>query len=140
MLSQPECRISQAQAEVLAPLILQEEERWQLPEGLLAAVVLAESGGRNIVAHHSHGCDVGPGQVFVPGCQSRMRWIFRRPRVSLTVAASILDWSRSRCAGDPELKACRRSRWALYNGGSRFWWRRVERIWRRLLAHAAPTS
>lgn len=139
MLSQPECRMTRDQAEQLAPIILAEERRWQLPNGLLAATVLAESGGRNIVVRHRHGCDTGPGQVFIPKCNSRMVWLLRRPRVSLTVAASILDWSRARCLADHR-GPCKRSVFAHYNAGSRGWWRRVERIWRRLQHAAEPTS
>lgn len=108
------------------------EEKYHLPESLLVAVVLAESGGRLIVARgrgkRRAGCDVGPAQVHVPGCESsRMRRLLVLS-VNLEESAKILKWSESKCVARPEISACRRSRWALYNGGSKTWWARVEAI------------
>lgn len=139
LLSAPESNLGQDEALALAGYVLEAERRYHLPHLLLAAVVLHESGGRSVVAHHRHGCDVGPAQVYVPGCQARMRWLLSDQRLNVMAGARLLSWSRSRCRRHP-VGPCRRSKWALYNGGSSSWWPAVERIWRRLKHAPIPTS
>lgn len=108
------------------------EARWALPPLLLVAVCVAESNGQRRVFPDNGGCSVGPAGVYVPGCESaRMRQLLRLS-VNLDTGASLLARSREKCRRHPRWAACRRSEWALYNAGSRGWWGRVERIWRRL--------
>lgn len=126
----------------LAPLILQAESRYQLPEGLLAAVVLAESGGRWQVSarRHDGGRDYGPAQIHL-GPATRPVHDPRTLAGNLLEGARLLARSRDVCARHPRWKACRRGPWSLFNANSAKWPRRVDRIWRRLIAHAAaPTS
>lgn len=135
LLSAPESHLKPDEALALAGSVLDAEKRYHLPPMLLAAVVLHESGGRHITAHHRHGCDVGPAQVYVPGCQARMRWLLSDQRLNVMAGARLLSWSRARCRSRP-VGPCRRSEWALYNGGSSSWWPAVNRIW-KVLRHAA---
>lgn len=110
--------------------------RHGLPVGLLVAVVLAESGGRNIISRRRRcgGRDAGYYQVHTHAAVHVLR--FRR-LLSLEVntdrGASILASSKARCARHPRWAACKRSSFALYNTNSETWAPRVLRIWRRLL-------
>jgi hypothetical protein len=138
LLAQPECAISRAQASRIARESLHWEKVRGLPPGLLGAVVLAESGGRDVVARGRgkgrRGCDVGPGQIHVPGCVPRLVKRFRDLKQNLARAARILSWSRRWCARRQTAR-CKRSPWHRYNPGSRTWWPTVRRIWRRIMSH-----
>jgi hypothetical protein len=131
LLAQPQCRIPPARAAVLAPVILEAERAHALPPGLLAAVVLAESGGRNLTSRPRFDGkrDHGPAQIHAS--VAPQPW-----PVGLLEGARLLARSRARCAAHPTWRACRRGAYALYNAGSLKWSRRVAAIWARLLAAA----
>lgn len=139
LLAQPECRLSEDQARQLAPLILQAESRYQLPDGLLAAVVLAESGGRWQVSapRHDRGRDHGPAQIHL-GPATRPVHDPRTLAGNLLEGARLLARSRDLCLQHPRWKPCRNGGyWALYNANSERWPHRVQRIWERIIEHAA---
>lgn len=132
MLAQPECRVSRGRAELLAAEVLRVERRHHLPPLLLAAVVLAESGGRSLVLASRGGCDVGVAQVHVPGCAPARVAALLPPGRSLEAGALVLDRSRRLCAQWPRWGCCRVHWVGAYNAGSRGYAVRVLRIWRRL--------
>jgi hypothetical protein len=138
LLAQPEARISPARAELLAHELARVELRHHLPPLLLAAVVLAESGGRSLVLPSRGGCDVGPAQVHVDGCAPARVAALLPPGRSLEAGALVLDRSRRLCAQRPRWRPCRVSRYSLYNAGSSGWWPRVAAIWYRLRAWRPP--
>ena len=129
------------------------EQRYDLPAGLLVAVVLVESGGRAGLISRRRKCggvDVGAGQIHVHIDQLRFARVLAFPTFAISVdqrrirqlfalsvnldrAGKILASSRKRCRAHPRWTACRRSEFALYNAGSRTWAGRVHRAWRRLL-------
>lgn len=122
---------------LLVATILSAEARYQLPPGLLAAVVMHESSGRKIVVRGvgkgRAGCDVGEGQIHVPGCDRRRMRTLLTLSVNVNEAGRLLARSRSRCSRSVPPRFCRRSEWAGYNAGSPGWWGRVARVWRRFL-------
>ena len=140
ILAQPECHMSEMQARRMAAYILTVEREFKLPTGLLASVVLAETGGRNVVARGrgkgKRGCDVGVGQIHVPECRKSLLTRYLNLRENLRQAATILTWSRSFCRDRGALlrgdKRCRRSIWGRYNPGSAEWWPKVRSIWHRI--------
>lgn len=143
MLAQPECRVTRGRAELLAAEVLRVERRHHLPPLLMAAVVLAESGGIPLVARGRGkgglGCDVGPAQVHLPGCRPAARLAaLAAPGRNLEAGAMVLSRSRRLCSWRASWAVCRRSRWALYNAGSPGWWPRVAQIWARLRAWKQP--
>ncbi len=113
----------------------QAELRYQLPPLLLAAVVLAESGGRQrlVTPEHSGHCSAGAAQVLIRGCDHARLQRLLVLSTNLDRGAAILASSARTCSRHPNWEACRRSRWARYNTGSRTWWPRVAAIWRQLL-------
>jgi len=120
-----------AGARVPARLVAQAEARAGLPAGLLASVVWVESRGLNLVRLHRHGCDVGPAQVYVPGCSPlAVAWLLD-PRANLRAAAQVLVWSRMACTATPRRIGCRWCVWGRYNSRSPGWCARVLSRWRR---------
>lgn len=65
MLATGQCRIDSVEASKLSDKISQVESSHELPGGLLAAVVLAETGGRNVVSkqRRNGGFDHGVAQI-----------------------------------------------------------------------------
>ena len=143
MLAQPECHVGRTRALTIATEALRQEVRYDLPRGLLVAVVLAESGGRKIVARRRgkgrRGCDSGEAQIHIPRCDERRLRRLLVLSTNLAEAARLLAQSRQTCQRR-SLTPCEISEWALYNAGSRGGWPRVERIWERLQSHRAPQS
>lgn len=137
-LAEPSCRVGPARMQAIVAEADRASRRHGLPVGLLVAVVLAESGGRNIISRRrfNGGRDIGPAQVHVHAHDPQRLRRLLALSTNLDTGASILASSRSRCARHPGWAACRRSEWALYNANSKTWAPRVLRIWRRLLRRA----
>lgn len=136
-LAQPECRVGHVRARLLVEAAQEASARHRLPRGLLLAVVLVESGGRNVVARGRGkgklGCDVGPAQIHVPRCvKSRVRWLLR-PARNVLVGAQILARSRRKCSRYPWWYGCRGGLYGRYNPGSASWGPEVRRVWSNLL-------
>lgn len=131
MAAQPEYALRGSQARSLASEILLVERAHGLPSGLLAAVVLAESGGRSVVVRGTgrgkRGCDVGLAQIHLPDCPLALVGIMLRRLNNLEAGAIILSWSMRWCQG----RGCPCPGWR-YNPGSRAWCPRVMEIWGRL--------
>jgi len=131
LIASPEYHGARAHAQVLAVEIERAERRHHLPALLLASVVLAESGGRNVVSavRRCGGRDVGPAQVHTHERERLQRLLVLS--VNLDEGARILVRSRDLCRRR-QLAYCRRSHWAGYNARSLTWWGRVAAIWGRL--------
>lgn len=138
-LAQPECCVSRQRALKLVRAADRASRRYSLPEGLLLAVVLVETGGRNVlvrgIGKSKAGCDVGPAQIHVPYCIPHQVAKMRITLPNLMKSAQILSWSRSRCSRYPRWTGCR-CLWGRYNPGSRSWCRKVLRVWEKLLLYA----
>jgi len=132
MLAQPECRVDDWTTKMLAQDIRDVEKMYVLPDGLLGAVVLAESGGKNFIVHIKGGCDAGVAQVHIHGCKRSAVKKLIGTRANLIAAGEILARSRKVCTEDHKRFGCKRSIWARYNAGSCRWWPRVNRIWRSM--------
>jgi len=112
---------------------LEAEARWQLPAGILLAVILAEAGGRaRLVTRERHGCSVGPAQVYVPGCHRARVQRLLVLAVNLDRAGALLAGSRRLCGQHARWRACRTHWVGGYNGGSPGYAARVVAIWRRI--------
>lgn len=136
LLAQPECRADHRQVQEIVKAAQVVRARYGLPEGLLLAVVLAETGARDVVARGRGrgrvGCDVGVAQIHIPGCPPAKVAQVRPLLQNLTRSAQILAWSRSRCSKSPGWSGCKYCLWGRYNPGSRTWCKKVLRIWKRL--------
>lgn len=136
LLAQPEAHIGPQSARALIQASQVMESRFRLPAGLLVAVVLAETGGRDVVARGRgkgrRGCDVGVAQIHVPGCHRSAVAAVRPLLQNLKKAAKILNWSRTRCRKSPSWPGCRQCIWGRYNPGSSTWCLKVLEIWGRL--------
>lgn len=128
----------------LIALILQAEVAAGIPEGLLVAVVTAETRGRNVVAYGrgkgKRGCDVGVAQIHVRDCNPERVRKLLDVRTNLTAATQILLWSRNFCEKRLSDKRCRGSLWGRYNPGSPTWWPKVRAHWEGYHAAKGPTS
>jgi hypothetical protein len=135
-LAQSECHVGPQQAQEVVRAAQVARVRYGLPEGLLLAVVLAETGGRDVMARGRGkgrvGCDVGVAQIHVPGCFPDKVAQVRPLLQNLIKSAEILSWSRSRCSKSPGWSGCKYCLWGRYNPGSRTWCKKVLRIWERL--------
>ena len=107
------------------------ERRYGLPGGLLVAVVLVESGGRNIISQRRRcgGRDDGYGQIHAHKPSKRRLGVLLALSTNLDRAGYLLAKSRDRCAR--ARKACRCLE-AHYNWNSRTWCGRVYERWARL--------
>jgi hypothetical protein len=133
MLAQPQCHANVLEAPILAAHILRAEERYGLPTGLLAAVVLHESSGKWIVSRRRHdgGRDHGYAQIHM-GPASRPVHNPRTMAGNILEGARLLARSRKICTQHPGWRVCLRGEYATYNARSPRWWSRVEKIWMRL--------
>lgn len=121
-----------------------------LPPGLLAAVVMHESNGHaSLVTPERHGCSVGLGQVYLPGCLATLRRRLQDAPTNLAAAATLLGAARRRCAhpgAKPGHNRCCRPHWLQgYNCGSPGYAERVLKRWRRMVSRVqevkpCPTS
>lgn len=141
-LAQPQCRVGPDRARAIVEAAQHSRVQFRLSEGLLLAVVLAETGGRDVVARGRGkgrlGCDVGVAQIHVPGCAKRDVDLVRPLLQNLAKGAQILSWSRSRCVKYPRWYGCKYCRWGRYNPGSRTWCKKVLRIWKNI--RGAPNA
>ena len=141
MLVQPELLVGRSQAHQIAKAIATVAPRHRLDPSLLAAIAIAESGGRNVVAHRRgrrrQGADVGVFQIHCPtaspSCIARYRDLSR----SALAAAEILAEGRMLCAQPrtPRRRFCQDAYWARYNPGSKRWIHRVRDLWWRIRSH-----
>ncbi len=141
ILAQPETSASRKQAYRIASAILPVAQKKNLDPTLLAAIAIAETGGRNQVAYkrgkRRRGADVGVFQIHCrfarPGCIKR----FQNLRRSASEAGTILTLGRRLCQNPPQVyeRMCKRGFWARYNPGSRRWSKRVQKIWDRIKDH-----
>ena len=141
MLAQPETMAGQMQMHRIARAIVPVAQKHRIDPTLLAAIAIAESGGRNLVAHRRgkqrRGADVGVFQIHCPrarpGCIKR----FRDIRNSASGAVKILLRGRQLCKDPPPgyVRVCKRGYWARYNPGSSRWARRVRDLWSRIRSH-----
>jgi hypothetical protein len=138
MLAQPESMVSHDKMQLIAEVIIEQSDN----PLLLGAVVLAETGGRNVIARkrgkHKMGCDVGVFQIHCPNCSDECIKNSRGVDKGARLAIQILDVAKSLCLVPPSgyKRVCRRGYWARYNPGSPRWARRVKDIWGRLKAWA----
>jgi len=102
--------------------------RYGLPPGLLQAVVWSESRWQPTAmgANRNGSCDVGLGQVNVPGCDPLRVAELVNPDVNLRAAASILRASARACTQQPGRVGCSVCPWGRYNPHSLGWCARVE--------------
>ena len=138
MLAQPEASVSKAQMHRIATSIIPEARKHSLDPTLLAAIAIAETGGRNLVAHgrgkNRAGADVGVFQIHCPHARPACIERYRDARQSAAEAAQILVLGRRLCVSPPKSyrKVCQRGFWARYNPGSVRWARRVRKLWGRI--------
>lgn len=136
MFSLAECRVPLDQVERLAAEIVVVEAEFALPNGLLAAVILAESGGKNFtvrgVGRGRRGCDSGPAQIHVPGCKRSKLKKIRGLAANIREGGRILAQSYRDCSRHPRWQGCRPSKWGRYNPASSTWWANVEPIYRKI--------
>lgn len=141
MLAQPEAMAGRAQMHRIAKAIMPVAEKHQIDPTLLAAIAIAESGGRNLVAHRRgkqrRGADVGVFQIHCPRARSQCIQRFRNIRKGVKGAVRILLRGRQLCKDPPPgyVKVCKRGYWARYNPGSARWARRVRDLWARIRTH-----
>ena len=136
-LAEPSCRAHPWQMHALVTEADRASRRHSLPVGLLVAVVLAESGGRNIISRRRYNGsrDHGVMQINAHHLSKRRLALLLTLEVNTDRGASILASSRSRCAG----RACRCLE-AHDNWNSRTWCGRVHAIWRRRRGRLQPVG
>jgi hypothetical protein len=146
MLAQPDVRVGRTEARRIASVILTVASEHELDPSLLAAIVIAESGGRNIVAYRRgrgrRGADVGVFQIHCPRARPSCVGRYRGLEASAREAARQLTRGRRRCE-DPtrsSSRMCREGFWTCYNAGSRIWPGRVRRLWDRIKRHVAEAQ
>lgn len=141
MLAQPETSASQKQIHRIASAILPVARRNNLDPTLLAAIAIAESGGRSQVAYRRgrqrRGADVGVFQIHCRFARATCIRRYQSIRASAAEAATILSLGRKLCRKPPPVyrRMCERGFWARYNPGSRRWAERVQKIWNRIKDH-----
>jgi hypothetical protein len=138
LLAQPECRVGSRQAALLAKHIVAAEEKYDLPSGILAAVVLVESAGRNVVSpvRRDGWRDHGPAQIHSAPSSRKARDL----RANLLEGARLLAASRSTCAARPGAPGCKHCPWGRYNAGSTRWCVKVLEIYHRLRIILVPVA
>lgn len=145
ILAQPQCRANRSTVRRLVPLILHSSRRWRVPPEVLAAVILHETGMRNVVRCHRgkgrRGCDVGFAQIHVPRWKQNRDLVhkYRVPRHNIRRSAQILYLSRTRCkrVRHPRCTMCP---WCFYNFGSRKWCPGMQRILRNIQRYCAEKA
>lgn len=141
MLAQPEAQASKIQFQRIAKAIIPVAQKYQLDPSLLAAIALAETGGRNMVAYrrgrYRRGADVGVFQIHCHRARPRCIRRYLNVRQSVTEAAYILSLGRRLCQQPPDnyKRICKRGFWARYNPGSASWARRVKALWTQIADH-----
>lgn len=132
-LADASCRGYVWEVQQLSESVERESVVRRLPTGLLLAVVLAETGGRNVVSQPRRcgGWDVGYAQVHTHKHTEIGR--LRNLEQNIRTAAGLLVASRDKCSINQRWRVCRRSPWGLYNAGSSTWSTAVHSIWRRLM-------
>jgi hypothetical protein len=141
MLAQPELLVGRTQARQIARVIATVAPRHRLDPSLLAAIAIAESGGRNLVMHRRgrrrQGADVGVFQIHCPAARPACIARYRKLEESALAAAKILVEGRELCRPDriPARRFCQNGYWARYNPGSRRWIHRVRDLWWRIRSH-----
>lgn len=135
VLAQPSNHCNMSLARGVAQAARKAGQRYDIPPSLLASVVVAETGCRNVVVpgvgKGRRGCDVGFAQIHVPECEPSRVAQLLDPVRNLKAAAFILDRSRDRCTRNPPAhRACKHSQWSLYNPRSPRWWAKVNKIWK----------
>lgn len=110
------------------------EARYDLPSGLLLAVCVHESRGRNLITRELGGhCSIGPAQVLVRGCErARLRRLLVLS-VNADAGAQVASWARETCRKHPGWACCRDHWIGCYNSRSPGYARRVLAVWRRLI-------
>ena len=105
------------------------ERARDLPRGLLWKVCKAESRCRMVVRRDGKQADVGPWQVRALDVHTRGGDRFREALqdfyVNAAEAARLLVRSRRQCEAKPNIPACKRCPWGLYNPRSTTWCRKV---------------
>jgi len=141
MLAQPDSLAGRAQMHRIAKAIIPVAQKHRIDPTLLAAIAIAESGGRNLVAlrrgKRRRGADVGVFQIHCPKARPTCIRRFRNIHQSAEGAAKILLRGRRLCKNPPPgyVKVCNRGYWARYNPGSSRWARRVKQLWKSIRAH-----
>ena len=134
LLAHPSNHCDMTSARAVASAAKEAGQRYDVPPSLLASVVIAETGCRNVVVpgvgKGRRGCDVGFGQIHVPECEPSRVARLLDPYRNLKEAAFILDRSRNRCGRKPAHRACKYSQWSLYNPRSPRWFAKVNKIWK----------
>jgi hypothetical protein len=143
MMAQPQVMTDRAQIHRIAKAIIPVAYQHRLDPTLLAAVVIAETGGRNVVAHkrgrNRAGADVGVFQIHCPKARQACIDRFSDIKRGAAEAAKILSLGRRICQDPPPsyVGICKRGFWARYNPGSAKWAHRVKRVWLRIQEHMA---
>jgi hypothetical protein len=141
MLAQPETAAGRMQMQRIAKAIVPVARKHRIDPTLMAAIAIAETGGRNLVAYKRgkgrKGADVGVFQIHCPRARTRCVKRFRDITNSAAEAGRLLWLGRRLCREPPPgyVKVCRRGYWARYNPGSVKWARRVKDLWARIRAH-----
>ena len=131
MMAQPNCYRGKTQVKQVASAIMTASSEKGLDPVLMAAIVLEESGGRNIIVHgrgrFKAGSEVGPFQIHCqaanPGCINK----YRKLKEGARKAASILDEGRRICRRRIKRRFCYRGWWSWYNPGSSHWSNKVNK-------------
>jgi hypothetical protein len=141
MLAQPETAAGRMQMQRIAQAIVPVARKHRIDPTLMAAIAIAETGGRNLVAYKRgrgrRGADVGVFQIHCPRARRRCVRRFRNIKNCAAEAGRLLWLGRRLCRMPPPgyVKVCRRGYWARYNPGSVKWARRVKDLWARIRAH-----
>jgi hypothetical protein len=144
MLAQPETLAGKIQMQRIARAIVPVARKHQLDPTLLAAIAIAESGGRNLVARRRgrgrRGADVGVFQIHCPKARPACIRRYRDISTGAAEAAQILQQGRRLCRSPRPAyrKICKRGFWARYNPGSVRWTKRVRSLWARIRARVRP--
>lgn len=141
MMAQPEAQAGKVQFQRIAKAIIPVAQQYKLDPTLMAAIAIAETGGRNMVAYqrgrHRKGADVGVFQIHCRRARPRCIKRYLSVTQSATEAANILTLGRRICQKpSPGYKrVCSRGFWARYNPGSARWAKRVKALWSQIADH-----
>lgn len=141
MIAQPEAQVGRKHAVHIAEAIIPVAIKNRIDPTLLAAIAIAESGGRNRVAFRrgrkKRGADVGVFQIHCRSSRYSCITRYLNTEHSAAEAARIITLGRRLCRNPPAAyrKMCKRGYWSRYNPGSRRWSKRVKRLWKGIQAH-----